>query len=255
MSTLKNYVISLATAEDRRLHISNEFSRKNIDFTFFDAVSPKNMEHIANRHSIQIKNSNLSDGEICCLLSHICLWSSILEKKLPYIAIFEDDIYLSENADIFLSNYDWIHTEWDILRIEKAMGTTQMALKKTNIQDNRIIGKLFAFSGGTAGYILSVKGAKSLLNYIQKLKIIDHVDQIMFRDYLKQGPLDIYQMDPAICIQDHVLNPTAITFSSTLSWHLKPKAKKSIIQKLFREIFRPIQQVIQLPFKREIKFK
>ncbi|MDY6537625.1 glycosyltransferase family 25 protein [Acinetobacter faecalis] len=30
----------LVTAEDRRLHISNEFSRKNIEFTFFDAINP-----------------------------------------------------------------------------------------------------------------------------------------------------------------------------------------------------------------------
>ena len=132
-----------------------------------------------------------------------------------------------------------------------------MALKKVKVQDNRIIGKLQDFSGGTAGYILSIKGAKSLLSYIQKLKIIDHVDQIMFRDYLKNGSLNIYQMDPAICVQDHVLNPNSIKFSSTLSWQFKPKikTKRSFIQKLFREVFRPIQQLIQLPFKREIKFK
>ena len=130
MSILKNYVVSLATAEDRRLHTSNEFSRKNIEFTFFDAINPKNMEFIANKHSIQIKNSNLSDGEIRCLLSHVCLWNLIIEKNLPYLAIFEDDIYLGENSEQFLSNYDWIQPGWEILRLEKAIGTTQMTLKK-----------------------------------------------------------------------------------------------------------------------------
>lgn len=255
MNVLKNYVISLVTAEDRRLHISNEFSRKNIEFTFFDAINPKNMEFIANKHSIQIKNSNLSDGEICCLLSHVCLWNLIIEKNLPYLAIFEDDIYLGENAEIFLSDNSWIDPKWDILKIEKALGSTLMSLKLDNVEDNRKIGKLKAFYGGTGGYILSQNGAKSLLNYIKKLDVIDHIDQIMFRHYLKEGSLSIYQMTPAICIQDIVLNPKAINFPSSLTWIKKQKIKRSFIQKLFRELFRPIQQLIQLPFKREIKFK
>lgn len=103
MSCVKqhNYVISLTRETKRRKHIEQEFGRQNILFSFFDAVTPDRIEDVAKKFNIILDRSSeakLWDGEIGCALSHISLWNLALEKSLDYINIFEDDVYLGENA-------------------------------------------------------------------------------------------------------------------------------------------------------------
>ncbi len=38
---MKKFVISLSTATERREHIFREFSKKSINFDFFDALTPE----------------------------------------------------------------------------------------------------------------------------------------------------------------------------------------------------------------------
>ena len=59
----------------------------------------------------------MCDAEIACALSHIVLWNFVLENNLDYINIFEDDIYLGENAKELLK-IDYIPEDTDILKLE-----------------------------------------------------------------------------------------------------------------------------------------
>ena len=66
LNTLKNYVISLTSAQDRRAHITEQFNSKNIEFNFFDAVTPDNVEAVAWNLNFQIKNNILTVNELAC---------------------------------------------------------------------------------------------------------------------------------------------------------------------------------------------
>ena len=121
MSCVKqhNYVISLTRETKRRKHIEQEFGRQNILFSFFDAVTPDYIEDVAKKFNIILDRSSeakLWDGEIGCALSHISLWNLALEKSLDYINIFEDDIYLGENAKELLE-VDYLPDDIDVLKL------------------------------------------------------------------------------------------------------------------------------------------
>ena len=114
-----NYVISLIKETKRRKHIEQEFDRQNILFSFFDAVTPDRIEDVAKKFNIILDRSSeakLWDGEIGCALSHISLWNLAVEKNLDYINIFEDDIYLGENAKELLE-VDYLPDDIDVLKL------------------------------------------------------------------------------------------------------------------------------------------
>ena len=122
MSCVKqhNYVISLTRETKRRKHIEQEFGWQNILFSFFDAVTPDRIEDVAKKFNIILDRSSeakLWDGEIGCALSHISLWNLAVEKNLDYINIFEDDIYLGENAKELLE-VDYLPDDIDVLKLE-----------------------------------------------------------------------------------------------------------------------------------------
>ena len=104
MSCVKqhNYVISLTRETKRRKHIEQEFwSAKYPFFIFWCSDTRSYWGIVAKKFNIILDRSSeakLWDGEIGCALSHISLWNLAVEKNLDYINIFEDDIYLGENA-------------------------------------------------------------------------------------------------------------------------------------------------------------
>lgn len=254
---MENFVISLKSAEDRRAHILEQFEERGIPFSFFDAIEPNQVEKTAINLSIQISGSSLSHGEIGCLLSHVTLWQKVIDENIEYIGIFEDDIYLGDGVEKLICNEEWIKDNWNIIKVEKNSKFNYLSLiDKHVLSDNRVISKLLNANFGTAGYILSNKGAHSLLRFIQNEVLIDHIDQIMFKKYLSKGEFSIYQINPALCIQEYLLYPDNITFKSSLMWRDCSKNKEqNIIKKINRELVRFLLQVYRLPLKVKILFK
>ncbi|WP_151766190.1 glycosyltransferase family 25 protein, partial [Acinetobacter colistiniresistens] len=202
---MRNFVISLKSAVDRRTHIQEQFASKGIPFQFFDAIEPQEIDGLAEKYSISILGSGLSKGELGCLFSHVLLWKKAIDEQLDYIAIFEDDIYLGERANDFLINSQWIKAGWEIVKVEKNSKFNYLSIKnKVTVENGRVISKLLNANFGTAGYILSNKAAKSLFNYVKELSSVDHIDQLMFKKYLQDGEYSVYQMNPAICIQEYL---------------------------------------------------
>jgi len=254
---VKNFVISLKSASDRRLHIQEQFACKDIPFQFFDAIKPQEIDELAQKYSISILDSGLSKGELGCLFSHVLLWKKAIDEQMDYIAVFEDDIYLGERANDFLVNSQWIKGRWEILKLEKNSKFNYLSINnKVTVEHGRVISKLLNANFGTAGYILSNKAAKSLFNYVKALASVDHIDQIMFKKYLQDGEYSVYQMNPALCIQEYLLYPETKKFKSSLSWRNTEKVKeKNLLQKVKRELIRAFLQLYRLPFKVKIKFK
>ena len=107
---------------------------------------------------------------------------------------------------------------------------------------------------GAGGYILSRNAAKKLIEYVKSLSEIDHVDQILFGKYLKNGEYPIVQINPAICIQDCILNPDNQKFTTSLQWRGRKKTKYKLMQKVGIELKRVFIQLFELPYKTKIEF-
>lgn len=256
---MQNLVISLKTAIDRRKHIEEQFESKNIAFQFFDALAPDLARPLAEKMKLNISNEYLSPGELACFMSHVSIWQKIADENIPYLAVFEDDIFLGEQADRILNSYEWIEKDWDIIKLEAFSDKLFLAKEISYIKNTqRTIRKLNGKNLGTAGYILSQKGAKAYLDYISTRPLIP-LDEMMFDIFIKENKMSIYQACPAICIQEMKLYPnTNNSLKSELLIERKQrmkKQKKKGMKKVKHEFVRVYENIMKALFAVDVRFK
>lgn len=230
-----NYVISLTTEQKRRKHITDEFGKQNIPFEFFDAITPDIIEETAKKFNITLDRSpkaKLSDGEIGCALSHIVLWDLALENNLNYINIFEDDIH--------------------VLKLE---ANGKMFFKQPkSVKCDRNVYPMTVKQSGCAGYTVTAKGAKYLLELVKNKPLDVAVDSLVFEDFLHFKDYKIVQLSPGICVQDFVLHPDNPFESSLQEGRDRVhgnQRKFSILEKIKNEFGRVKIKMFgkQVPFK------
>jgi len=249
---LKNYVISLTNAHQRRMHIMQEFRQKNITFEFFDAITPEKIDDLAIKFGLDITSANLTKGELACLFSHISLWQKAIDDDLEYIGIFEDDVYLANSSQSFLNNTDWIPKDCHIIKVELFEKSILSKGTKISAKDRFLI-PLIDIHLGCAGYILSKDGSISLLKFHQhyaKHNGMIAVDHLMFEHYIQCGEYHSYQLNPCLCIQsDRQTSQTVIL--SQLEQDRRKRLDKTLrvdtykinpYKKIWREIKRPFLQ-------------
>lgn len=207
---LKNYVISLKSANKRRQHITKEFSQQNVSFHFFEALMPSEQLKIAIRHFCPAleNSSKLTDGEKACLISHITLWQKCIDENLPYIAIYEDDVYLSNDSGILLNNINWLEERFDDKAVVIRLEASWIPAEHYHCSIiSKVIGREFltlaTTQHGTAAYIISNQAARILLQkcYALNEAQIQPFDHLLFDIWLNQPNYFICQLSPAIAIQ------------------------------------------------------
>ena len=106
--------------------------------------------------------------------------------------------------------------------------------------------QLGSIHSGTAGYIVSLKGAVNLLSITQFTD--SPIDHLMFEITSINSDFKVLQMCPALCIQENVLCPDASAASDIIEERsrMRPKEKIDFIPKLWREIKRPFLQLLSL---------
>lgn len=239
-------IISLTTALERRKHIQNEFGKQSISFNFFDALIPNVAVPLAEKMKLNIHCDRITKGELACFMSHVSLWKKMVDENISYMAIFEDDIFLGENSSEFLNCSDWIEANWHIVKTEAFAHKIIVGKLKKIENKPREIAPLKCKNLGTAGYILSLEGAKSYLKYVSSNEIIP-LDEMMFDCYIKSNNLNVYQLFPALCIQEMMLFPEKnASLPSDLLIERKArmrKFKKKGFAKLKLEIGRIYRQI------------
>lgn len=253
---IHNYVISLTTAKERREHIIQEFGKQNIPFEFFDAITPELIEDKAKEFNIDISETNLTQGELACALSHIAVWRLAQEKHLDYVCVFEDDIFLGENSHYFLAN-DYIAPDVDIVKFEKNIDVIETPRNAEKTVQQRELYQLKSTHAGAAGYLVTKKGLNYLLIHISALKEVE-IDNLIFKQFLADKNYCIWQLLPAICIQSAISEHSQL-FQTTISGrddrNKKLKQKSTFLQKIQKELFR-IKRKIRLAFwGKEVTFR
>lgn len=253
---MKNFVISLTTATDRRLHIQQQFDDQNIPFEFFDAVTPQPARQIAAQMVLPVRCDLLTGGELACFISHVSIWQKIVDQKIDYAAVFEDDVVLGEQVSAYLDNSNWIPEGYHFIKTEAFWPKAKMSLRGLMLpQGNRRLFRLLGGHVATAGYILSYAAAESLLDYVKNNESTRPIDHIMFEHYIENGQYPVFQMNPALCIQDDVLNRHQVRMPSMLEQDRRQRINDAIpvhqrklspMQKIKREMVRPLIQILQM---------
>ncbi len=200
---MKNFIISLKNAHDRRLHIKEQFESNHIAYEFFDAINATQIDTAAKKLNISIQNTRLGKNEIACFLSHASIWQLAVDHNYPYVCIFEDDVYLGEDSEFYLNNIlEWKPDDAHILKLEVYNDVIKVdeRFKSLAVGDRKLV-KLATKHTGCAGYIITLETAHILLNMVRSYKGLIPVDHIVFGDFLHNYEANIYQIVPAICIQ------------------------------------------------------
>ena len=239
-------VISLANEHQRRQHIDTLFEEYELDFGYFDAINKQQAADILAKYNLSVTNAQLSAGEVACYLSHYCLWQQVVEQQLPYLMVFEDDIYFSKSATAVLSNLDWLPSDFDVIKLE-TMYERVVINKGVRLILGHALCQMQSRHMGMAGYIISLQGAKKLLAMIKAFGIDSPVDHIMFDRLIGQKSSSVHQVFPALCIQDKIYNKGSVRFESVLEGTRKgsevAKQKKSGFEKMNKELLRVFEQL------------
>lgn len=258
------YVISLKTATARRNHIVDEFSRHSVPFQFFDAITPgASLEaSMASLVPNLAQQNKLSAGEKACFMSHVELWKKCVDKNLPFMHIFEDDIFLGKNAQTWLNQNTWLVP--NLQSFEPWVVKTETFLMDVNLKPSTIpsfqyyrFDHLLSVHYGTAGYTLSQSAAQYLLDMVAQLPVdkLLPIDHVLFKTYLGVNKLNIFQLVPSICIQVDRIDNSKKELVSQIRQdrrevRIKTKAKMSVFAKLVREIKKIPSAIKKLRFKK-----
>ncbi|MDN3454577.1 MULTISPECIES: glycosyltransferase family 25 protein [unclassified Psychrobacter] len=257
---MKNFVISLKSATERRKHINNEFGKHNINFEFFDALTPDTAKSYAQSLGLNLDDASLTSGELACMMSHVAIWKKSIDESIPYITVFEDDVYLGEDAEALLNTTYWIKSNWHIIKIEAFAKKALLSNKRNLIlSGKRQVRQLMGKNLGAAGYILSTKGAKLYFDFLSNSHL-QPIDEIIFDIFIENNVEPVYQLTPAICAQEMILkeHKQSLIFPSSLEKERKQRMKaekKKGLAKLKRELSRIAFQAKEGMFAKEITFE
>ncbi|MBP2281071.1 glycosyl transferase family 25 [Psychrobacter sp. PL19] len=249
---MKNiFVVSLISDQERRQHINALFAKNKLNFRYFDAINKLQVPDILKKYEIIANLDKVSVGEVACYLSHYCLWQQVVMQKLPYLIVFEDDIYFSKNAKEILDTLDWLPNDFDVIKLE-TMYDNVVIDNGVNVLPPHRLCHIKSPHMGTAGYIISHKGAAKLLSIVQEQGIDCPVDHLVFSQLVAGNEQRVYQLSPAICIQDKIYNEHEVKFDSVLEDEripLQTIVKPKPSTKFNRELMRLQKQLKECPLK------
>ena len=162
----KVFVINLDRSKKRLLNISSQLEKLGIPFERFPAVDGNgiiNQELYFNKKRFKLEClHDVVPGEVGCSLSHIKIWRRIVDSKIPFALVLEDDVDLDKELPCFLSSQefkkaDFLKLDFDPDKYTGSQPKTIQAIGKEVIECD-----LAPYSA--AGYIISKKAASIFLS-------------------------------------------------------------------------------------------
>lgn len=185
------FVISLKRSKDRRILIKKELDKLAMPFSFFNAIdgkliNPSYQKKMSKLRFEAYKNiENLkgkikvSHGIVGCSLSHIKIYSHIVKKNIPLSLVLEDDSEINEDLKKAIEDPLMLELAregvFEVLNLGcvRREGIYMPILRffgRRKIHNNQTIGKPARVIAGTSCYLLTLNGAKKLLEASMPLR-------------------------------------------------------------------------------------
>ncbi len=198
--------------------MEQELDRVGVDFIHFPAIDAKTDPALRDWKNRGASKTGyvISDGAVACGLSHRKVWETFLAGGGTFCAVVEDDVLLSDSFPACLAT-DWIPPDVDVVKLETTRNRTHLGRAIEGRPPRGELHRLLGRHPCTGAYIISRKGAESLLDYMWPP--IDAVDEVMFNPEFGWMPqAAVYQLTPAVAIQaeyaDEVLEGEGFAESS-----------------------------------------
>lgn len=246
---MKCLVINLDRSSDRLAHVTAEFARIGVAFERVAAIDAMDRPDLS-----RLATKRMSSVEVACLLSHRACWAIIAAGDDSHGAVFEDDVVLSARAGDLLGDAGWIPADADIVKIETFRQKISLKRKRISCGSNFTASRLLSAHIGAAGYILSKQAARDLFDATENADT--PVDQLIFNPLFPTSSSKvIYQLIPAICLQDRLLGKEGNMLPSLLksdrarrskATRASEKGVKNAVTKTRTEIRRLVIQIVNI---------
>jgi glycosyl transferase, family 25 len=232
-SAMKIYLINLDRHPERLAHM-----RKQLDDVAFERVSAVD----GSRRSPTTKG--LTRFELACLESHRTAWRRFLASAESLACFLEDDLHIQPGFAALLSGAKWPPKDAHAVKLDTYFQKVRLG-ERLSASGGREIARLYSRHESAAAYILSRDGAARYLELTESAR--QPADYAVFPNTPRRLGLSIYQLVPAIAIQDHLLMDgkrfaTAMTKTDARA----AAGRSSLVGKLGRESARLAGQVSNL---------
>jgi len=242
------YVLNLARSPERRAFMAEGLARAGVTPEFVAAVDGRACRSARPPRA-------LSAAETALILSHRKAWRRFLRGPGELAVVLEDDAHVGEGFAALLSA-DWRGLNFDLVKLETLSHRAWIARSGPSIA-GRSLRRLGAEHLASAGYLISRAGAHKVLTATRALA--EPVDHSLFgRDAIFERRVRVYQLFPAIVVQDNLLPDAAARRGIATTLHesdrlaLAATAKRSKprgLQRLAREarrLFEQMRRVLRL---------
>ncbi|XP_076000821.1 procollagen galactosyltransferase 2-like [Genypterus blacodes] len=217
------FLINLKRRSDRRERMMSSLAALGIDVTLTEAVDGKAL----NSSQLQAMGIDmlpgykdpysrrvLTRGEIGCFLSHYNIWKQVVEKELQQVLLLEDDVRFEprfcSRLEAIMENMQSEGLDWDLIYV----GRKRLQVKEPEHWVKGVKNLVHPdYSYWTLGYVLSLQGAKKLLQAqpLRKMLPVDEFLPIMFNKhpkeeymkYFEQRDLRAYSVEPLLLFPTH----------------------------------------------------
>lgn len=207
----KAYVISLTEPKQ----LLKELPKYSINPIWVEGVNGKKLTKQEIQENTGKSINFIPVSAIGIAMSHIKVWKEFLKTGDQYAIIFEDDVLLEDDfAEMFQLGIDNVPNDYDLLYLgcfgcqsKYNYHTLLASLGGIKLTKYKKINKYITqpiLASATHGYVVSRKGAKILIDNIDK-NINDHVDAQMQKLYFN-GIIKEYVLNKRIAYQSSTDN-------------------------------------------------
>ncbi|XP_010731705.3 procollagen galactosyltransferase 2 [Larimichthys crocea] len=217
------FLINLKRRSDRRERMLSTLSVLGIHVTLTEAVDGKAL----NSSQLQAMGIDmlpgykdpysgrvLTRGEIGCFLSHYNIWKQVVQQELQQVLVLEDDVRFEprfcRRLMTIMENVQSVGLEWDLIYV----GRKRLQVKEPEYWVKGVSNLVHPhYSYWTLGYVLSLNGAKKLLQAkpLNKMLPVDEFLPIMFNkhpndeymQYFEQRDLSAFSVEPLLLFPTH----------------------------------------------------
>lgn len=139
------FCISLDSSVERRQRISKRFQYFGLNVTFWSASTP---DSVSNKCA-----DFLNSGQRACAQSHMNIWKNIVEKRLQYAFVMEDDACFDKHWKQKLEDFFQQKKDWDMILLN-CSDIVEPSFSWQRVREQYL----------TGAYIISLNGARKLVD-------------------------------------------------------------------------------------------
>jgi glycosyl transferase, family 25 len=219
---MKIYLINLDRHPERLAHM-----RKQLDGLAFERVSA------VDGSSRPPTTKGLTRFELACLESHRTAWRKFLASGESLACFLEDDLHVQPGFAALLIGTNWPPKDAHAVKLDTYFQKVRVG-ERLSASGGREIARLYSRHESAAAYILSRDGATRYLELTESAR--HPADYAVFPNAPRRLGLNIYQLVPAIAIQDHLLkNGKGFATAMTKADGQAAAGRSSLVGKLGRE--------------------